>query len=204
MNPLDELDRLTSVLEQSEQLFQLVEHVPAAVTPEPYRGLLVHDHHMTLAMERFHGHAVTVHVLDRKEAADGYHRSSLLTVPESVPGRTLGLSGTRFPGERVLQFGAIRFNFEFVTKEVRDEIVSEQIPLGRVLIDHNVLRHIDLGAVLRILVGPGLAKLFGCPVGSETYGRLATIFCNRRPAVDLLEVSAPLATASGGTGAVVD
>jgi hypothetical protein len=203
VNPLDELDRLTSVLEQREPLFQLVEHVPAAVTPEPYRGLLVHDHHMTVAMEKFHRHPVTVHVLDRKEEEDGYHRSSVLTIPETVAARTTGRSGMLFAAERVLQFGAIRFNFEFVTHEVRDAIVSEQIPLGRVLIDHNVLRHIDLGAVLRILVGPGLAKLFGCPVGAETYGRLATIFCNRRPAVDLLEVSAPLAAGSG-TDSVVD
>jgi hypothetical protein len=29
-------------------------------------------------------------------------------------------------------------------------------------------------------------------VGEATYGRLATIFCNRHPAVDLLEISAPL------------
>lgn len=192
MNPLDELDRLVTVLEPPEPLFQSVEHVPAAVTPEPYRKLLVHDHHMTLAMEEFHGHAVKVHVLQRQEANDGYHRSSALTVPGTLPGRTIGRPGEVFPGERVVQFGAIRFNFEFVTQEVRDEIIAEQIPLGQVLIDHNVLRHIDLGAILRITCGPGLARLFGCAVGLETFGRLATIFCNRRPAVDLLEVSAPL------------
>jgi hypothetical protein len=30
------------------------------------------------------------------------------------------------------------------------------------------------------------------PVGGVTYGRIATIFCNQKPAIDLLEVSAPL------------
>lgn len=192
MNPLDELGRLTSLFEQREPLFQLAEHIPAAAAPEPYRRLLVHDHHMTLAMEEFHGHPVTVHVIDRQWAGDGYHRSSALTIPGNLPSRTIGQPTDRFPGEWVTQFGAIRFNFEFVTNEVRDAIVAEQIPLGKVLIDHNVLRQIDLGAILRIEIGPGLASLFGCPVGTETYGRLATIFCNRRPAVDLLEVSAPL------------
>ena len=192
MNPLDELERLVNVLEPPEPLFQSVEHVPAVVIPEPYRQLLVHDHHMTLAMEQFHGHEVKVHVLQRCVQDDGYHRSSALTVPASLPGHTLGRPGGIFPGERVVQFGAIRFNFAFVTNDVRDEIIAEQIPLGQVLIDHNVLRHIDLGAILRITCGPGLARLFGCAVGLETHGRLATIFCNRRPAVDLLEISAPL------------
>jgi hypothetical protein len=196
VNPLDELGRLTSLFEQREPLFQVAEHIPAAATPEPYRRLLVHDHHMTLAMEEFHGHQVKVHVLDRRWSDDGYHRTSALTVPDHEPSRMIGSASDLFRGERITQFGAIRFNFEFVTNEVRDAIVAEQIPLGKVLIDHNVLRQIDLGAVLRIEVGSGLARLFSCPVGTETYGRLATIFCNRRPAVDLLEVSAPLARSS--------
>ena len=64
--------------------------------------------------------------------------------------------------------------------------------MGRVLINHNVLRHIDLGAIIEITAGPALAKYLQMPVGAVTYGRLATIFCNRQPAVDLLEISAPL------------
>jgi hypothetical protein len=192
VNPLDELGRLVAVHGPSERLFDDVEHIPASLTPEPYRHLLVHDHHMTLAMEEFHDHPVQVHVVDRHFEEAGYYRTSILTVPATVIGRTAGRAGTRFPGERAVQFGAIRFNFEFVTQEVREAIVAEKIPLGQVLIDHNVLRHIDLGAILRIRLGPELADIFGCDRGHETYGRLATIFCNRRPAVDLLEVSAPL------------
>jgi hypothetical protein len=60
-----------------------------------------------------------------------------------------------------------------------------------VLINHNVLRHIDLGALLRIIPGPELCEIFGCRPEHVTYGRLATIFCNRVPAVDLLEIAAP-------------
>ncbi len=192
MNPLDELGRLISKTSGSRGLFDDVEHIPSASTPEPYRQLLVHDHHMTLAMEHFHGHAVKVHVVDRHTEETGYYRTSVLTVPDSVPGRTTGTPGSKYPGERALQFGAIRFNFNFVTEDVKNEIVAERIPLGQVLIDHNVLRQIDLGAILKLKIGPTLADIFGCQRGEETYGRLATIFCNRRPAVDLLEVSAPL------------
>ena len=192
MNPLDELGRLISSHPTAKLLFDDVEHIPSSLTPEPYRHLLVHDHHMTLAMEEFHGHAVEVHVVDRHFAEAGYFRTSVLTVPSTTIGHTAGRASTRFEGERAVQFGAIRFNFEFVTQEVREAIVAEHIPLGQVLIDHNVLRQIDLGAILKLHVGPELAEIFGCERGMETYGRLATIFCNRRPAVDLLEVSAPL------------
>jgi hypothetical protein len=62
-----------------------------------------------------------------------------------------------------------------------------------VLINHNVLRHIDLGAVLRITAGPELARILRMEAGGITYGRMATIFCNQQPAVDLLEISVPLA-----------
>ena len=79
----------------------------------------------------------------------------------------------------------------------RREIIAGRTPLGRILINHNVLRHIDLGAILQITAGPGLAAALAMPVGNVTYGRLATIFCDHQPAVDLLEISAPL---PGGVG----
>ncbi|MEE3283224.1 MAG: hypothetical protein VX311_01490, partial [Planctomycetota bacterium] len=93
---------------------------------------------------------------------------------------------------QVVQFGIVRFNFRYVTDEVRAEIVAGQTPLGRVLINHNVLRHIDLGAIVRVTAGEELSELLQMEPGGVTYGRLATIFCNQHPAVDLLEIPAPL------------
>lgn len=178
MNPLDELTKLTTIFPEAEPLFSRVEYIPSSTTPEPYKSLLVHEHHMTVTMERMHGGPVTVQVLDSKYVDDTYSRKITLT-----------REGTG----SVVQFGIVRFNFAYVTNAVRDEIVAGDIPLGRVLINHNVLRHIDLGAILRLEAGPELASHFGCDAGQTTYGRLATIFCNGRPAVDLLEVSRPLA-----------
>ena len=151
--------------------------MPQALTPEPYKQMLVHDHHMTVTMESYHGCKVDVRILDRRLDGDVYSRKILLLK-----------TGT----ETVVQFGIVRFDFRYVTQAVRDEILAGETPLGRVLINHNVLRHIDLGAILRITAGPGLAELLHMEAGGVTYGRLATIFCNRLPAVDLLEVSAPL------------
>ena len=177
MNPHDELRSLTDLFPTPEPLFLKAEHIPSAVTPEPYKAMLVHDHHMTVAMETYHKSPVDVRVLAQQLDGDIYSREILLLK-----------QGT----EAVVQYGLVRFNLSYVTDDVRREILAEQTPLGRILINHNVLRHIDLGAILEITAGPRLARHFRMPVGELTYGRLATIFCNRQPAVDLLEVSAPL------------
>lgn len=176
MNPSDELKKLTSLFPGGGELFHQAEHVPSALTPEPYKRLLVHEHHMTVTMEEFHRAQVRVKVLERKLDGDIYSRKILLERSDSG---------------QIVQFGLVRFDLSVVLPEVRAEILSERTPLGRILINYNVLRHIDLGALLQLAVGPGTAELFHCPTGTTTYGRLATIFCNRRPAVDLLEVAAP-------------
>jgi hypothetical protein len=177
VNPLTELEALFDLFPEAQPLVSRAEHIPSSQTPEPYKKMLVHEHHMTVTMESYHGTSVDVRVLDQKLVEDMYCRKILLLK-----------SGT----DEVVQFGIVRFNLQYVTIEVRDQILGGAIPLGRVLINHNVLRHIDLGAVVKLTAGPGLASHLQMNEGSTTYGRLATIFCNHRPAVDLLEVSAPL------------
>ena len=177
MNPTDELKKLTSLFPDGDALFAKAAHVASALTPEPFKQLLVHEHHMTVTMEEFHHTSVVVKVLDRKLDGDIYSRKILLE---------------RADDGRVVQFGIVRFDLGVVLPAVREEILSERTPLGRILINYNVLRHIDLGAILEIQAGPGLAKLLHCPAGETMYGRLATIFCNQQPAVDLLEVAAPV------------
>ena len=177
MNPLDELKSLTDIFPEPVPLFEQAEHVPSATVPEPYRKMLAHDQHMTVTMESFHNCPVDVKIIDRKLEGDIYNRKILLLK-----------SGT----DQVVQFGIVRFDLQYVTESVREEILSGETPLGRILINQNVLRHLDLGAVLRITAGPGLAEYLHMQPGGVTYGRLATIFCNRRPAVDLLEITAPL------------
>lgn len=177
MNPLDELKSLTGLFPQPKLLLAKAEHVPAAMLPESYRKMLAHDHHMTVTMEEHYGCPVNVKILDRRQDGDVYSRKIVLIESER---------------KRVVQYGIVRFDLRYVTQAVRDEILAGQVPLGRVLINHNVLRHIDLGALLRITAGPMLADELAMPENGVTYGRLATIFCNQLPAVDLLEIPAPL------------
>ena len=177
MNPQDELDALVKIFPSEQRLFERAEHVSSASLPDPYKTLLAHNHHMTVTMEKYHDSPVDVTVLDQRLDGNVYSRKILLSK-----------TGTKF----VVQFGIVKFNFDYVTQAVKDEILAGEIPLGRVLINHNVLRHVDLGAVLRITAGPGLAEVMEIEPGQVTYGRLATIFCNQQPAIDLLEVSARL------------
>ena len=121
-----------------------MEYIPASTTPEPYKSMLVHEHHMTVNMENYHECQVDVKIIDRHLEGEQYSRKILLTK-----------TGT----DEVVQFGIVRFNFEYVTPAVKQEILDGNIPLGRVLINHNVFRHIDLNAILRLTAGPGLAKL---------------------------------------------
>lgn len=177
MNPLDELGKLLDLFPEAEPLFAEARYIPKSRTPEPYKQLLVHDLHMTVTMEEYHGCPVDVQVLKQRLEGDTYCREIILN---------------RSNDGRPVQFGIVRFAFQYVSAEVREEIMRGDIPLGRILINHDVLRHVDLGAILELTAGPGLARVLQMPAGGKTYGRLATLFCNNEPAVDLLEVSIPL------------
>lgn len=179
MNPLIELEELAGLFPEPDgvPLYTAAEHIAREATPEPWHRMLVHEHHMTVTMEAFYDCPVEVIVLQTRHEDGLYLRQSLLRK-----------QGT----DDVIQYGIVRFCLDYVTPPVRDEILSEKVPLGRTLIQHNVLRHIDLGAIVRLTAGPGLARHLPMSEGDSTYGRMATIFCNGVPAVDLLEISAPL------------
>jgi chorismate-pyruvate lyase len=153
------------------------EVVPAAV-PEPYHGLLVHNHHMTVTVERFYGSPVDVRILARRHDGDSYARKILLTLQSTG---------------QVVQFGAVRIRLELCSEPVRAAIVAAQTPLGRILIQHNVLRRIEPTDFLRVEPGPGPERWFGPERGSRpTYGRLGVIYTDNRPAIEVLEIVAPV------------
>ena len=72
------------------------------------------------------------------------------------------------------------------------EILEEKKPLGRVLIEHQVLREIELFDLVRVTCGSALARLFSVAEGTTTFGRTAMIYCDREPAIELLEIVAPI------------
>lgn len=95
--------------------------------------MLDHEEHMTVTVERRRGSAVDVQVLD-----------SRLTASRCV---TRKIVLRRKSDQRVVLFGIVRLALTALQPAVRNEIMAQKIPLGRVLILHNVLRHVQLNAL---------------------------------------------------------
>jgi chorismate-pyruvate lyase len=152
--------------------------VPAETVPQPYRKLLVHHDHMTVTVEEHFGDAVDVRVLECRRNGDEYARKILLA-----------LQGDG----RVVQFGLVRIDLGVCPAPVRDAIMEGKTPLGRVLIQHDMLRRIDPTAYLKVKLSPTMAEWFGSAPGTETFGRLGVIYTGEKPAVEVLEILAPIA-----------
>ena len=141
------------------------------------RMLLAHDNHMTVTVERFHNGPVNVRVLETQLTGNHYARKILLT---------------RASDGAVVQFGIMRLDFSAISPQVRREVESQQIPLGRILIQHNVLTKVHLSKLYTVTPGEDLRRLFAMPAGQVTYGRTAIIHCDGEPAVELLEIVTPV------------
>jgi hypothetical protein len=152
----------------------------AVVQPEeihhPDDQLLVHHEHMTVALQRFHGCPVQVHVQDEHLDAEGelYTRKIFLT-PANAP-------------QKVVEWGIVRLDFRYMDDAVRDEILRKEMPLGAILIKHNVHRRIKPRFFLRFPPGGPVLRLFGTDESRALYGRLGTIYCDEEPAIELLEI----------------
>lgn len=177
MKPIDsatvELGSLVKLFFEDPAQLGSFEPVEAPKIPSPSLELLAHNHHMTVTLERHHQCPVVVQVLDYATQANCYSRKSLLS---------------RETDGKVVQYGIVRLRLNALADDVRQEIESREIPLGRVLIKHNVLREVKLLGLFRIACGNELAREFGCEVGDYCFGRTAIIYCDGVPAVELLEI----------------
>ena len=143
--------------------------------PFPHDQLLVHHDHMTVVLQRHHGAPVRVHVLEEHLDGDIYTRKISLT--------PVGRDDT------VVEWGIVRLDFRYMDRAVRDEILRKELPLGAILIKHDVLRRIKPRWFLRFPPGGPVLGLFGDAKRSEpAYGRVGTIYCNEEPAIELLEI----------------
>jgi len=173
-----ELAQLCRLFYPSLEVLGGFQKMVAGELPEESRGLLAHDRHMTVTVEQFHGCAVNVDVLQTCRDGEHYSRKILLK---------------RQADNMVVMFGIVRMNLAVMAPQVRSKIESQQIPLGRILIEHNVLREVKLLNLFRIEPGAELRELL-CkrPEGSEDerhcHGRTALIYCDGQPAIELLEI----------------
>jgi len=145
----------------------------AGDVPEPYASLLNHTGHMTERLRLHHGEPVDLEVLDHQSDGDAYTRRILLR-----------LRGSR----RVAEFGVVRMDLSCMPPDVREMIVERRVPLGDILIAHDVMRRIEPRFFYRFDGGAGLARGAAGMSWDGAYGRVGTIFVEDQPAIELLEV----------------
>jgi hypothetical protein len=158
--------------------FAVIHPAAADGVGEPYRSLLDHRSHMTVAMEQHHGGPLALRVVQVAPPGIGrldYAREILLERPS---------------GEVVL-YGVVRIDLGAVDEATATAIRAAEVPLGRLLIEAGLLRDVHHVSLLQVAPGDQLTRLFGRSTGAETFGRVAEISLAGRPAVELLEVAAP-------------
>jgi chorismate-pyruvate lyase len=154
----------------------VLERVEAGAVPPPYRDLLVHTVHMTVTVERYYADAVDVQVLEETRNEDTYTRQILLA-----------LRGTG----RIVQYGLVHIHLEALLPVVRDRILEGKTPLGRVLIEHDVLRHIEPAGYFRMTLNETFQRWLQTDAAT-TYGRMGVIHTDHHPAIHVLEILTPV------------
>jgi chorismate-pyruvate lyase len=167
------LDVLVSLFYSNASMIGEFHQVPAGDLSSVYEGLLNHESHMTVTVERYHGCPVDVQVLEARHNGNFYSRKILLN---------------RQSDNGVVQFGIVSIDTRVLAPDVFAEIAEQKTPLGRILINHNVLRDVHLNHLYKIAAGPELASCFQVPVGHWVAGRTAIIDCDGKPAIGLLEI----------------
>ena len=123
------LEELVLLFHASVSALGQFREVAAADLDRPYRQLLAHEHHMTVAMEEFHGALVELEVLQERRNEATYAREILLR---------------RTTDGRPVQYGIVRLHWQYLPAAARDSIERHAAPLGRILIEQQVLREVRL------------------------------------------------------------
>ena len=180
MNPsyrtTPELEALVSLFYGAVHELGDFQEISAGQMPDAERVLLDHDQHMTLTIEAHHGCRVGVHVLETRQTATHYTRK--IALQRKTDGVTV-------------QFGIVRLHLDLLAADVFREIHDQRTPIGRILIQHNVLRNVRLLSLWQVRAGDELSAHFSLKRSSPCYGRTALIYCDTVPAVELLEIVRP-------------
>jgi hypothetical protein len=147
--------------------------VPPDRVPEPFHWLLVHKNHMTKVLEAQYGRPMELDVV-KYALDDEFYTRKIILRPQAT--------------DVIVEVGVVRLNFRYMSREVRDEILKRETPLGAILIRHKVLRKVEPRWYLKFPANAPLLAAAGATFPHETYGRIGTIYCNHEPAIEVLEI----------------
>ncbi len=132
------------------------EAVRAEDLPEPYRHLLVHESDMTGRLTDFHGETMGLRVIEKKILCGVLARRVVLYGLES---------------QRGVEFGEILIYLNRFQPEIRELIEACEIPLGGILVQHQVGFFAFPRRYLKIVADEMISGNLGIPAGRELYGR---------------------------------
>lgn len=132
------------------------ESVQAEALPEPYRHLLVHESDMTGRLTAFHGETMGLRVIEKKILCGVLARRVVLYGRETSRG---------------VEFGEILIYLNRFQPEVRELIEACEIPLGGILVQHQVGFFASPRRYLKIVADEMIAGNLGVSKGTELYGR---------------------------------
>ena len=151
--------------------------VEASAVPEPYRSLLVHQTDMTSTLENFHKEKQRGEVLSRHTPGQEYFREVVLRLDQS--------------GRRV-EFGAIKIMLDLFPFEVRQEILRERQPLGRILTESGVEFSSQPRAYLRLVSDDFINRILDLKGPQILYGRRnALVDPWNQPLAEIVEILPP-------------
>ena len=145
--------------------------------PQPQRSLLAHQNDMTSTLEQFYQKKLHVEVLARRAVESEYFREVSLR---------LGQDGQR------VEYGAIKIMLDLLPVEVRQEILRERQPLGRILTESGVYFASRPRFYLRVTSDDFVNGALGLSVPQLLYGRRNTLVDAReRPLAEIVEILPP-------------
>ncbi len=154
-----------------------VETIPGEALPEPYRGLLVHGSDMTPTLEGFYEGRIHLEVLNRERRGDFYFRQVILRLVRD---------------ERPVEFGANKIYLGRFPEDLRELILADDVPLGRILREFELPHTTTARAFLRVQSDDLIAEAFELSAPTTLYGRKAVISDPQgRPLSEIVEILPP-------------
>jgi chorismate-pyruvate lyase len=146
--------------------------------PLPSRRLLAHNRDMTRTLERFYGETVALQVCGREREGDLYLREVVLALTDS---------GTP------VEYGVICVHLRHFFPSVRERILSEEHPFGRILQEEGIAHLGWPQAFFSIEPDAHIRSLLGFDQAPLLHGRRNVLLDGRRRLLaEVIEILAPL------------
>ena len=152
-----------------------VKRTTAERIPSPYHSLLVHEKEMTATLERHFGGRVAVRVLSTFSKGRSYFRRVLLTMEST--GRPVAMGAVR------LALDAVAFS-----PAVRARILSQKVPLGRILSEAGVRYESIPTAFLEVTPNAEMMGVFWMSEPRRLYGRRTRLTVAGERIGDIVEI----------------